>query len=81
MKSDFENLLTQKNSFSIKHVVGALCTLAGLFEKIALFIYSLFFSDQVLVNFNNLDSSANWLIGFGGAFLGLKLFEKIFNNK
>ena len=84
MKRELKGLLANTNDIniiSIKRILGILCVIFGLSEKISLFIYSLFFADQILVNFNNLDSSANWLIGFGGAFLGLNLCERMLNNK
>lgn len=59
--------------YSSKRITGLSLAMIGAIEKIILFFYTLIFK---LDNFNQLDSSANWLITFGIGCLTTTLFEK-----
>lgn len=63
--------------YSSKRVAGSTLIMIGIIEKVTLFILGLF---NQIIHFNELESSANWLITFGLGSLTATLFERKSTN-
>jgi hypothetical protein len=80
MKEFLRKSLTNKNGNRCwKRIFGAILIIVGLLEKIAVFSVTIFDQD-LMVNFINLDSSANDLIYIGCGLLGFLSAVKFFGK-